>query len=471
MNQDYSESFDEYNEISAEEVARRFEALLKRKESPAFTEEVFESLTEYYLVKGNFEMALKACNYGLRLYPNSLDMMLNKVQVLINRLSLYEATEILDHAAVFFPADTEIQYFRGVINIYSGENEKALEIFEEILPISEEKENIYFQMGMAQSGLGLMEDSILSFQKAIEENSKSDIVYTELVFSYELASGLDAGIQYFKGLIDKDPYNHLAWFALGQCYNNLGQFEEAKDAFGFVTAIKDSFGGGWYNLGLSHMSLEEYGPAKDSFKMAMEREEPSADMWVNLGTALERLEEYGEAFTAYRSASVLDEYSDEAWFGMSSVLYEQERYAEAIHFVKKAIKLNENNSDYWLLLADNESKFGNIVSAEEAYTTAAELNPIDADIWLNWSLLHFEAQDYKRAFEIVTDGLEDLPEDADLYYRATVYLLYDGSLNLANKYLREGLALDYDKHVQLYDFFSNLSTLKTLQRLIEQYKN
>ncbi|ADQ17486.1 tetratricopeptide repeat protein [Leadbetterella byssophila] len=468
MNQE--ESFDEYNEISAEEVAKRFEALLKRKESPAFSEEVFESLTEYYLVKGNLEMALKACNFGLKLYPNSLDMMLNKVQVLINRLNLYEATEILDHASIFFPSDMEIQYFRGVINIYSGEHEKALEIFEEILPISEEKENIYFQMGMAQSGLGLMEDSIISFQKAIEENSKSDIVYTELVFSYELASALDAGVAYFKGLIDKDPYNHLAWFALGQCYNNQALFSEAKDAFEYVTAIKDKFAQGWYNLGLSQMSLEDYEGAKESFKSAFALEEPSADMWVQLGNAHERLEEYLDAYKAYRTASNLDEYNDEAWFGMSSVLYEQERYAEAIHFVKKAIKLNEGNSDYWLLLADNESKFGNIISAEEAYRTAAELNPIDADIWLNWSLLHFEVQDYKRAFDIVTDGLEDLPEEADLYYRATVYLLYDGSLNLANKYLREALVLDYDKHIQLYDFFSNLNTLKTLQRLIEQYR-
>jgi tetratricopeptide (TPR) repeat protein len=142
MNQDYSESFDEYNETSLEEVAGRFEAMLKRKETPAFSEEIFESLSEYYLVKGNFEFALKVCNFGLKLYSGSLDLMLNKVQILINRLELYEATEILDHASIFYPSDTEIQYFRGVIFVYSGENEKAIEIFHEILPIAEEKDNI-----------------------------------------------------------------------------------------------------------------------------------------------------------------------------------------------------------------------------------------------------------------------------------------------------------------------------------------
>jgi tetratricopeptide (TPR) repeat protein len=191
---------------------------------------------------------------------------------------------------------------------------------------------------------------------------------------------------------------------------------------------------------------------------------------THLGSAYEKLEEYAEAFKSYKKATEIDDFMDEAWYGMASVLYEQEKYIEAIHFIKKALKLNGVNSDYWLLLADNESKFGNAVSAEEAYQKAAELDPINPDVWLNWSLMYFEAEDYKRAFDILIDGLEDLPEEADLYYRATVYLLYDGSFNLAYKYLQEALVLDFDKHIQLYDFFSNLETLKTLQRIIDQFK-
>ena len=166
----------------------------------------------------------------------------------------------------------------------------------------------------------------------------------------------------------------------------------------------------------------------------------------------------------------MDEFWDDAWFGMASVLYEQEKFLESIHFVKKAIKLNDINSDFWLLLADNESKLGNVISSEEAYDKAADLDPINADIWLNWSLLHFEQENYHRAFEIVYEGIEEIPDDADLYYRACTYLLYSSSFNEAYKYLQEALVLDYDKHVQLYDFFSNLDTLKALQRIIDQFR-
>lgn len=98
------------------------------------------------------------------------------------------------------------------------------------------------------------------------------------------------------------------------------------------------------------------------------------------------------------------------------------------------------------------------------------MDSTNVDIWLNWSLLYFDQENYIRAFEIIYDAIEDMPEAADLYYRATVYLLYNTTYNEAYKYLQEALTLDYDGHIQMYDFFSNLDTLKALQRIVEQYR-
>ena len=163
MNQDYGEQFDEFNEATLADAAKRFELMLQRKEAPYFSEEIFESLSELYLTTGKLELAVKACNYGLKHYPHSLDLLLNKTQLLINKFELEEATELLDQAAIFHPSDTEIEYFRGVIMICYGENKEALEVFRNILDIAEEKENIYFQMGMAQVSIGQIPDAIESF--------------------------------------------------------------------------------------------------------------------------------------------------------------------------------------------------------------------------------------------------------------------------------------------------------------------
>jgi tetratricopeptide (TPR) repeat protein len=155
---------------------------------------------------------------------------------------------------------------------------------------------------------------------------------------------------------------------------------------------------------------------------------------------------------------------------MASVLFEQQKYIEATHFIKKATSLNSVNSDYWLLQADVESRLGNMLAAIEAYNEAANLDPENIDIWLNWSLLYFEHEDYSKAFEIIFDAIEQVPDEADLHYRATVYLIFDGSYTEAYKYLQNGLELDFEAHEQIYGFFPSLKTQKALNRIIEQYR-
>jgi hypothetical protein len=66
MNQDFNEHFDEFNEATLADAAARFEKMIQKKEVPFFDEEVFESLSEYYLIKGKFDLAIKACNFGLK---------------------------------------------------------------------------------------------------------------------------------------------------------------------------------------------------------------------------------------------------------------------------------------------------------------------------------------------------------------------------------------------------------------------
>ncbi len=468
MNQD--EYFDEFNETAISEVAKRFENMLQKKESIYFSEETFESLSEYYLVNLKFDLAMKVCNAGLKHYEHSLDLMINKVQLLVNMFELEEATELIERASLYHPSETELEYFRGVILAYSGEYQQALEHFLHILPLSEEKENIYFQIASAYQSMGKMEDAMDSFKKAVEMGSKNEILYSEIVFCFEVNNNLEEGIVYFNELISADPYNHTAWFALGLCYNTLNLYEKGAEAFDYAVTISEDFTMAWYNLGCCYMNLEDYAKAKHSFYETLNTEEPNAEIYTHIAASHEKLEEFNEAYKYYKLASEIDETWDDAWFGMGSVLYEQDKYMESIHFVKKAIKLNDLNSDYWLLLGDNEAKLGNLVSSHDAYFKASELDPINPDVWLNWSLLFFDNEDYARAFEIVYDGIDEIVDDADLYYRSAIYLMYDSNYNEAYKYLQEGLLLDYDGHVQIYDFFSNLDTLKALQRIIDQFR-
>ena len=146
MQHEFSDKFDSFDDADVKASVERFEEMLKSKETIFFDEETYEQLSEYYLLKSKWDMAMKACRIGLQQYPYSLELLLDKVQLHANYEQFDEAMQVLDRAATFNPSDNEIVYMRGVISNLMGNYEDAIEHLREALTLSDEKETVYFQL-------------------------------------------------------------------------------------------------------------------------------------------------------------------------------------------------------------------------------------------------------------------------------------------------------------------------------------
>lgn len=85
-------------------------------------------------------------------------------------------------------------------------------------------------------------------------------------------------------------------------------------------------------------------------------------------------------------------------------------------------------------------------------------------------MIYYEQGDYDEAISLIMNGLETMPDDPDLYYRMTVYLIEAGKYKEAFNYLENALILDFDKHIQLFEFFPKLETQKALFKIIDQFR-
>ena len=106
----------------------------------------------------------------------------------------------------------------------------------------------------------------------------------------------------------------------------------------------------------------------------------------------------------------------------------------------------------------------------EAFKSAASLIPSDEGIWLDWSLVLYDQGNYQEAIEILEQGLEEYADSVDIHYRIVVYLMSMGHYKEAFNKLEIALILDFDKHVQLFEFFKNPQTQSALFKIIEQYR-
>jgi tetratricopeptide (TPR) repeat protein len=452
-------------------AVRRFEEMLRNRESVFLTLETYEQIIDHYADEGKFKQALHACNLAVEQYPYSTDLLLDMAHLMVQNQQPKEALEILEKLSLFHPADLEVMLLKGSIHNLLGDFEEAVGILENALPFAEDSAQVHYQLGLAYQNWSKYREAIVHYKACIEKNMSNEAALYELAFCLDAIGELEVSLTYYEAFIDKDPFSFNAWYNLGIAYSKLERFEEAAGAYEYATLLKEDFASAHFNRGNAFMNLRQYALAKECYESTLRHEEPTPDVCCCLGAACEKLGQTEEALTHYRKATKIEPLWDEGWFGIAVCLNLQEKWYESIHFSRKALKINEENYEYWMLLAECEAKIGNVISAAEAYEQAANLAPFQAEVWLNWSLLFYEQGDYAKAVQLVVEGMEDNPKEAEMYYRATVYLLHGGQYKQAFEYLETALTLDFDKHILLFDFFQEIEQQKALYRIIQEFKD
>ena len=99
---------EEYKRKEEKELIRRFEAFLKNKEVHYFDEDSYLQVVTYYQNQEKLGLALKACELAQEQYPFSMEIVMEKADVLIRLNRAKEAVAGLDSALNYHPKDPEI---------------------------------------------------------------------------------------------------------------------------------------------------------------------------------------------------------------------------------------------------------------------------------------------------------------------------------------------------------------------------
>jgi tetratricopeptide (TPR) repeat protein len=464
------EKFPDFEPEKRDDLVESFEKMLKRGEYEFLDLSSFEYLIEHYAEKGDFSKALAAAKAGYKQYPYSIEMITDIASLLVETGRSEEAEEYLDRADIFAPNDSEILMLRGVVALDQENFDEAIDIFERLLPNSEDPSEVYYHMGMAYFGKNDNENSINCFKESIKADSQNEEAIFDMVNVLDTLDMLEETIPFYEEIIDADPYNHSAWYNLGLVYDRMFKFDKAIECYEYSVAIEEQFGPAHFNMACSYMAMANFDKSIESFKLALKCDSfDDGIIFVNLGMCYLELGEVQMASKEFHSALKMNHDNYMAYFGIARCLEKQEKWLESIHFLKKSIKYYEGDVNVWLLLAKCEYGLGNIISAVQSLIKASELEPEIPEIWLDWSFIVSEQGDYERATEIIEQGLTHMADNASLYYRAVVYLIKESKYKEAFIFLENALTLDFEKHIEMFEFFPELETQKALMKIIDQF--
>ena len=145
----------------------KFESMLKTDDVYFFDAEDFEDIIHHYLNNGKVSLAKKAIKIGLQQHPDSINLQLLDVEVLVFENNLDVAEKLLDKLQLIDSSNEEIYIQRA--NIYSKKDnhEAAVILLNKALDLADDSLDIYSLLGMEYLFMDNFELAKENFMKCV----------------------------------------------------------------------------------------------------------------------------------------------------------------------------------------------------------------------------------------------------------------------------------------------------------------
>lgn len=434
----------ESNERPGRPIAK-FESMLKTDDVYFFDAEDFEDIIHHYLNNGKVALAKKAIKIGLQQHPDSIELKLLSVEVLVFENNLDLAEELLDKLQLLDSNNEEIYIQRA--NIYSKKDnhEAAIDLLNEALHLSENGFDIHSLLGMEHLFMDDFKLAKENFMKCVAFDQHDYSSLYNVIYCFEFLEDFDGAIYYLNDYLDQNPYSEVAWHQLGKQYFEKRLYPEALTAYDFAIISDDTFMGAYFEKGKVLEKLGRYADAIENYETTIKIEDPTSHAYLRIGKCHEKLENYDMAKFYYYQTVHEDPLLDKGWLAITNFYFKQKDHEKALYYVNKALNIDGENPSYWKKCAKINTALKNYDQADYAYKQAVELGNYELDTWLKWADATHWNKDFDSAVQILVQGRQFYPENVSLQYKMAGFQLLAGDKINARITLIDALKNDIDK--------------------------
>ena len=449
----------------------KFESMLKTNKVFFFDSEEFEDIILHYMDTGRMNLAKKALKLGQEQHPKSTGLRLVQVEMLIYEDRLDIAEKLLSELYAIEPTNEEIYIQQA--NIYSkrDQHEKAIESLQIALKFTDDFADVYSMIGMEYLFMDELEKAKDYFIKCLEEDPEDYSALYNIIYCYDFLDQNNEAIAYLEKFIDRKPYSEVAWHQLGRQYYALKNYEKSVWAFDYATLIDESFLGAYLEKAKGLEKLKKYQEAIDCYTITMELDDATSFALLRVGKCHEKLGRKDLALKFYLRTVHEDPLLDKAWIAITDFYIRQKNFQKAIYYVNKALGIDSDNSLYWKRYAAINHGLQFYEEAELGYRKAFEAGDINLDTFVLWSQMLQELGEYENAIEILLQASEVFPDEFEIEYRLAGLYHLTKETKKGNFHLNNGLRINFKNHTIIQEHFPTMWKKKTVQNIIEKYRN
>jgi len=449
----------------------KFESMLKTDDIYFFDAEDFQDIIHHYLNNGKIALAKKAIKIGLQQHPDSVELKLLSIEVMVFENNLEQAEIMLDELQNIDSSNEEIYIQRA--NIYSKKDnhEAAVSLLYQALDLTDDSFDIHSLLAMEYLFMDKFEDAKQNFMKCVSYDEQDYSSLYNVIYCFEFLEDYDGAILYLNDYLERNPYSEVAWHQLGKMYFPKKMYPEALAAFEFAIISDDTFVGAYFEKGKVLERLGRYTEAIENYETTISIEDPTSHAYLRIGRCYEKLKNYKQAKAYYYRTVHEDPLLGKGWLAITDYYYRRKKFKKALYHINKAINIDGENSKYWKKCGRIHAALKNNDEAYYAYQQAVDLGNYDFDTWFHWADVAVQNLDIHAALEILIQGHEFYPQRCEMQYKmAGFYLLID-DYPKAQYRLINALKIDIGQLHLFKDEFPQFYATEWVRNLIEEIKN
>ena len=445
----------------------RFEKMLKTNRVLFFDSNEFENIISYYLENGKINFAKKAIKLGLEQHPDSSNLALFEIEILIFENKLDNAEKLLEGLILSEPSNEEIYIQKA--NIYSKKklHKKAILCLKKILDFNTDNPEVYSLIGVEYLFLEDFENAKNNFIKCLNYDDSDYSALYNIVYCFEILEQNDKAIDYLNTYLNSNPYCEVAWHQLGKQYLIFKNYLKAISAFDFAIISDEYFVGAYIEKGRALEKINKYNEAIENYKLIIALKDESSYPLLRMGICYDKIGNHKKALQSLNECVQIDPQLNKAWYLLAEIYYKNQKYNSAILSIKKSIDINSENENYWKLYAKINIGLKLYEEANIGFQKIIELGEADESIWIAKTDVLIKLGEYNHAIDILEKCYELLDDKSIILYRFSGIYFLQNKIEDGIVQLKKALSINKENKYIFKELFGTISKYKYLENLLK----
>ena len=435
-----------------------------------------------YVKSKNLTKALESITHAHRLSPHSLDISLDRSNILSNLGEKKEAISILKEFDLETTKDTRVFYNLGCLLMDEKSNEDALKYFKKTLTLDPQNKSASYNIGVLLFNIAKFEKAIevfKAYQREFGQNFEAERYISLSNFSLNNLTEADSSLQ---KLCVIQPNNVGVWYDRGLTLTKLKRNYDAIHCYQKTLELRPDYNDAFWNMALlyqkegklielievyeNYQHNKEHGYIFHSFlaqayhllgegnkaiklidvAISLHPHNNTKDKhFLNFllikGNIFNSLSKPDEAIKTYEEVIKIDDSVEQAFVNIGSALINSERMKEAIPYLEKAKILNPKYSVTYINLGNAYYSLGDKDKALKYFEKAEELDPGVSAALSSKAVAYMDSGKKDQAIVHLIKAIERDPYNGNAYINIAVFFREQGALEEAEKWLKRGITI------------------------------